>query len=1267
MKLLRKAIGVFGVLFFALGTVQVYTYPHIVLKGLFDVLKKDDIGFAHALLHSKWIENMYQYGPGKPYREVERASGRQWSFETEDDAVANIVRRFWFRRDEGHALLPTRVGCLANIPGDQLGIIFGKIINWLYEGLDPNVETALIDDIFMFDSKARQVNQELKELKEKIADQKNILDKKFYLIKEAERILDVKKQELIQRFKKEEKFDKERYLQSLQEARKQVFSGIDKEFCDSYQNALVDLKQLKTKEKKLIKQKRGAIQKTLFTPIRKAWKLCKTAKRYLPRTIEAILWALFLHKTDDLASLQEKINAVNDCLFQIDEKFKNKGFKDTVLKEFFTGEQYAKFEEKIKNQKAQEQIKMIFAQYDLALHFLIYLKEGDFPPIVSQGNYGYEYESGKISIKKPNCYETAMHDLVSILWYNPVTKKYDNSLFSVRVIAQGKGLKRFAQALKYFYLADKKGIKPQEYMMDKKFTSLAKLKSLKKITPEEVESLDISQVPSSYIDCSVIKQELFNIVSNLPDIVYDSRVQDMGYELKPGVGNFIKLLRYFYGIDIENLEQASDKMTGISTDKRKIIFTLEGEGDAPNTIRIIVNDYKNKIYFGIIITIQKNHVTLSVPAREKSTSHILRKDVAAKILRKIVALSGLSETAKKLLKMMEHEIRGISSGKIESKEEFAKILKKISTLPIQEEIEASEGKDEDVDGKKERLISVFTLLTYERLLDSSGIHWRLPMLNLIYYSLLLKRAEVKFRVLRDIFLRHTCYYPEVQFFVHNLIESLPENYQCLHRELASYIILSKKYQIDPGLKNYIIKYKELFFVDLAKTGERALIETLLKQDYRSAKEKNLFITQALPLAVANGHKETVELLLEQLSGKLQIDLHNDLFIVAAENGRMEIVESLLVKPDITKKSVRQALVEAAGGGYKKMVKLLLKSKKMDITYRNKTINMALPWAATKGRQNIVMFLLSKKVIEPKYLGVALIKAAYHKHKKIVEILLAQSGIEKKDVGDALVAALQKGYKEIAEYLLENSPAGVDVTVQDENKNTPLLLAVTKGYTAIVKELLDKYSSEIDINWQNRDKNTALIIAAGRGYEKIVELLLQTFSDTISINLESIYGGTALIVASAGRYTKIVDMLLEKSDMRDQDIKKLFINAAGNDDKGLLELILEKFPKLLYVNIRDNFRITPLIQAASSGCKEVVTFLLAQPDIQVNLKDMLGNTALIRAARSGHKDIVQLLLGHEKIDPKAKNVREETAADVAQDNKHLEIAKIIREYIKNKGK
>ena len=239
-------------------------------------------------------------------------------------------------------------------------------------------------------------------------------------------------------------------------------------------------------------------------------------------------------------------------------------------------------------------------------------KTGKLPPMAFSGACGYEYEQGKISRLVPDDHEIIFLNIISSLWYNSETECFDNSLFSEEVLRNGQGFRRLREALKYVYLAGQKGIKSYEYTCEyngRKFTSLAKLKSLGKISKEEVEHLDISDVPVEYITRPQVRQEFFNIVSGVPGAIYCSQSvsQERGHELKADAKNILAIFNYFYGTQAETVAELGES---ISTRERKIRFE---EGD---DIRMIVKNFMTNIVFNIIIDISGCHMGLLISNEE---------------------------------------------------------------------------------------------------------------------------------------------------------------------------------------------------------------------------------------------------------------------------------------------------------------------------------------------------------------------------------------------------------------------------------------------------------------------------------------------------------------------------------------------------------------------------------------------------------------------------------------------------------------------------
>ena len=1038
---LKRLLSIVAVLCLVAISSQVKTYPHIIpLKGLFTVLKVDDIGFAHALLHSKWIENMYQYGAGKPHRKVPIKKGRDtsWRAEYESDAVANLIRKFWFRKSENHQLLPTKFGFIANIPNDQLGTFFGKLINYVYfltrhwvqerpssslcQGVGRGQEAKLIDELVKYAPDYKQFRQELTALTvDAINEEYKLQDVRFSGLQEAhQKFRQILKglqqefaitefsQELKQAKKKykkkknafqkeerrlQEKFKKSDFDRVVQEAEKEVFVHVSQEVLnlrEEYKEIARAVQDLKNKINGKLKQKSKIVKKALFDPICKALQLCKTGEVYMPRTTEGILWALFFHKLNDLISLEEKVVAINDCIRCIDTTFKREAFcENGVLKEFYSKKAFDAFEEEMKklslyrrfgfyrtlekrdeNDVAHKQFNAIFVDYGLGLHYFIRcLVGGDFPPEIAQGSYGYEYEPGKISHTRPDCHETATLDLLSILWYNRTTKVFDDSLFSDDVIknalrypssssgqAKAKaptsleardrqdglsvealaktdrgnineetlktegekeeektGFQRLREALKYFYLADAKGIKAQEYTCEyknKKFTSLAKLKNLGKITQEEVETLDISQVPVSYITRSAIRQEFFNIVSGIEGVIYRSSVEGKGeiFEIGSDVRNIIKIFNYFYGTNVTTIDQLGDKILGISTDNRGIVFTLENEDYAPNTINISVEDKEHSAYFNMVVNIREGHTFISVAERKKIDSRVVDCGVSAVVLDKML-------------------------------QSF------------------NEKKD---DPESLRLASIFTMLASKFLLRDKKIAWDLSRLYLVYYTLALQTPEDKLEVVEDILERRPEYYESCKQMVHNLIETFPLNDGYLMARLSESIIKSKLGEIP-------------FFQDILK--QKILREPAFYDDHEK-------VGKILKFVLESGDKEIAEIIVNNPYFKACWGEMGNVAILALEKGYQEIALKIIENPIFDSWS---SICEVIEKGYKNIALKMAKNPKFG----------GWSW----------LFQLLKK-----------------KHLDIATVIVNHPNFDASswEVGLALISALEQGRKDIALKIANNS-------------------------------------------------------------------------------------------------------------------------------------------------------------------------------------------------------------------------------------------------------
>ncbi|KAK4498983.1 hypothetical protein PRZ48_009494 [Zasmidium cellare] len=169
---------------------------------------------------------------------------------------------------------------------------------------------------------------------------------------------------------------------------------------------------------------------------------------------------------------------------------------------------------------------------------------------------------------------------------------------------------------------------------------------------------------------------------------------------------------------------------------------------------------------------------------------------------------------------------------------------------------------------------------------------------------------------------------------------------------------------------------------------------------------------------------------------------------------------------------------------------------------NKENNMALFYAASRGRENEAGLLLS--------LGAD------------IEI---GAGEDSKTKGRTpIMAAAEKGHAEVVR-LLAQAGANVDARAHSDynyREQTTLMEAAKEGHTAVVR-ILAQAGAVLDL--RDAEQNTALILAAEEGHADVVRCLADAGAN---LNLQGDDGRTALLSAilCGGSHDKVVLALLE---------------------------------------------------------------------------------------------------------------------------------------------
>ncbi|GAW24062.1 hypothetical protein ANO14919_136420 [Xylariales sp. No.14919] len=361
----------------------------------------------------------------------------------------------------------------------------------------------------------------------------------------------------------------------------------------------------------------------------------------------------------------------------------------------------------------------------------------------------------------------------------------------------------------------------------------------------------------------------------------------------------------------------------------------------------------------------------------------------------------------------------------------------------------------------------------------------------------------------------------------------------------------------------------------AEKGDSHLVARLRREDPTRVNARAMYGRRAIHCAAENGHKETVEILVEGADVNIK-----DLF-------------------------GRTALHWAAENGHELVVKLLLE-KEADVNVRDRVYHTALSRAAWRGWDGIVKLLLEHGAalhLPDQGGNTPLYLAADNGHDTTTILLLTR-------VIEADKAA--SIYESEVERVIENT----QLETLKSCHGRICRWAARGRYKRVIPLLLEK-GMRVDDRFEDIEGRTILQAVAGEGDLDAVCRLLQAGADPRAAAAPD-GGRTALLAAAEGGHLDVVKRLREVGG---PNVQEDLFAAAGEGRLDMVNYLLEAGadPNADPAPTRG---LTALWAAAEGGHLAVVNRLLevgADPDVSYEL-----GTPIEIAAEKGHEDVVRRL-------------------------------------------
>ena len=472
----------------------------------------------------------------------------------------------------------------------------------------------------------------------------------------------------------------------------------------------------------------------------------------------------------------------------------------------------------------------------------------------------------------------------------------------------------------------------------------------------------------------------------------------------------------------------------------------------------------------------------------------------------------------------------------------------------------------------------------------------------------------------------------------------PLHMACLggHKELARLLITKCDCPID--VKN-VDKQTPLHIT--CSRGHLDISKLLLVSEYMLHSSKRLYN------ALDKDDNTPLDLLIKRRDTKA-------VHILSTEYGLKSHVRGVESKP---------LLHQLAAGGFKIVLQELISNFNYDPACSDEDGNTILHTAAQHGRYEIAVLLITNysnqcPVDNRNCQGLtALHNACMYGHARMVKLVASKALGDKDekafvdDSGNTLlhIAALHGQY-EIAKFLIADYSNHCPIDHKNYRGQTALHCACIGGHTRVAKFLV---ANKADITVRDEDGDTPLKKAFLTGHQL-------TLFELFDCNLHTISDKLLQQVCERGSVDMIdvllSDFHLDPSSVLDDEGNKAIHIAALQGHKQVIDLLVKKYN--CPIDSRGFNKWSSLHHALAMGDTSTAKTLIEDFHLSLHCVDEDGNTPLHLSSLFGHSESVRVLLYEYHAPVYVRNKAGKTALDLATEDS---TKKVIRKYTNSEHK